>query len=184
MTTQTAQIATICECIDHCFAFTMWCDDFARYIDPEDMFHGQERAEEVVSDATRLHSLLALRKLDEFLSDKKAKNDDLIAKDLGIDLATVLGKIGEKLLTTDDRNNINKGVAHLTERLTLDSDSEVDLHRILTQSLPVMSRLIVELRKVNTDQDTVRILERTQDLVTRETGIASDKAKDPNYVRP
>jgi len=184
MANQSAQIATICECIDHCFAFTMWCDDFARYIDPEDRFHGQERAEEVVSDATRLHSFLALRKLDEFFSDKKAKNDDLIAEDLGVDLATVLVRAGEKFLTTEDRNNINKGVAHLTERLTLDPDSEVDLHRILTRSLPAMSRLVVEIRKMNTDQDTVRILDRTEALVVRETGIAADKARDPNYVRP
>lgn len=134
MANQYAQIAAVCECIDLCFAFTMWCDDFARYIDPEDMFHGQERAEEVISDATRLHSL-ALRKLDEFLSDKKARNDNLIAKNLGVSLVAVLGKANDKFLTMEDRSSINKGVAHLTERLTLDLDSEVDLHRILTRSL-------------------------------------------------
>ena len=184
MAFQAAQVATICECIDHCFAFTIWCDDFARYLDPEDMFDGQERAEEVVSDAVRLHSFLALRKLDEFLSEKKAKCDDLVAGELGIDLAIVLGKAGEKFLTTDDRNNINKGVAHLTERLTLDPDSEVDLNRVVTQSLPAMSRLVLELRKMNTDRDIVRILDRTEALVTREIGIAADIVKDPHYVRP
>lgn len=179
-----AQIATVCECIDHCFAFTMWCDDFARYLDPEDMFNGQERAEEVVSDAARLHSFLALRKLDEFLSEKKAKSDDLIADDLGIDLPTVLENAEAKFLTTDERNDINKGVAHLTERLTLDPNSEVDLHRVITRSLPAMSRLLSQLRKINTDQDIVGIIDRTEALVTRETGIAADKAKDPHYVRP
>ncbi len=184
MTNQRAQIETICECIEHCFAFTMWCDDFARHIDPEDMLHGQERAEEVVSDATRLHSFLALRKLDEFLGDKKPKNDDLIAQDLGVDLVTVLGKAGETFLTTEDRNNINKGVAHLTGCLTLDRDSEVDLHRILTQSLPAMSRLVAQLCKINNDEGTVRILKRTEALVARETEIAADKAKNPNHVRP
>jgi hypothetical protein len=29
MADQSAQIATICECIDHCFGFAMWYDDFA-----------------------------------------------------------------------------------------------------------------------------------------------------------
>jgi transposase len=34
------QLLTICECIDHCFAFTLWCDDFdrVRRIDHEPSF--------------------------------------------------------------------------------------------------------------------------------------------------
>jgi hypothetical protein len=105
----------------------MWCDDFAQYVDPDDMMSGLDRAFELVSDATRLQSFLALRKLDEFLSGKKCKNDDLTAADLGIDKATVLGDLGGDFLSADERENINKGVAHLTEKLTLDPDSEVEL---------------------------------------------------------
>jgi len=37
MDVKSAQIATICGCIDHSFAFALWCDDFARYVDPDDM---------------------------------------------------------------------------------------------------------------------------------------------------
>jgi hypothetical protein len=35
-----AQIATVCEYIDHCFAFALWCDDFAKFVDPDDMVAG------------------------------------------------------------------------------------------------------------------------------------------------
>jgi hypothetical protein len=47
-------------------AFAMWCDDFARHVDPEEMVAGLGRAFELVSDATQLQSFLALRKLDDF----------------------------------------------------------------------------------------------------------------------
>lgn len=67
MEDRSAQIATVCECIDHCFAFAIWCDVFARTIDPEDMVWGLDRGADLVSDATRLQSFLALRKLDDFL---------------------------------------------------------------------------------------------------------------------
>jgi hypothetical protein len=50
---RSAQIATICECIDQCVSFAMWCDDFAGYVDPEDMVNGLDRAFDLVSDATR-----------------------------------------------------------------------------------------------------------------------------------
>jgi hypothetical protein len=162
----------------------MWCDDFARYVDPEDMFNGQERALEVVSDATRLHSFVALRKLDEFLRLKKAKEDDLIAKDLNIDAETVLIEVAGKFLTAQEREDINKGAAHLTERLTLDPDTEVDLHKILRRCLPVLFQLISELRKINNDEDTVPFLDRTEALVQREIAIETQRLKEPNMPRP
>jgi hypothetical protein len=65
MEDRSAQIATVCECIDHCFAFAIWFDDFARTIDPKDMVWGLDRGADLVSDATRLQSFLALRKLDD-----------------------------------------------------------------------------------------------------------------------
>src|SRR5262245_26743475 len=109
----------------------MWCDDFAKHVDPDDMVDGLDRAVELVSDATRLQSFLALRKLDDFLGGVKPKPGDLTAKELGIDVPSVLGDVGDKFLSTTERENINKGVAHLTEQLTLDPDSEVDLQEIL-----------------------------------------------------
>jgi hypothetical protein len=66
MDKRSAQIATICECIDHCFAFSVRCEDFAPFLDPEDMMSGLDCAAQLVADATRLQSFLALRKLDGF----------------------------------------------------------------------------------------------------------------------
>jgi hypothetical protein len=147
MGAKSAQIVTICQCIDHCFAFTMWCDDFAQHIDPDDMMMGLDRAFELVSDATRLQSFLALRKLDDFLGGVKPKPDDLTAANLGIDVPGVLGGPNQKFLSVDEREDVNKGVAHLTDKLTLDPDSEIELGGILERSTPILSRLVAALRK-------------------------------------
>src|SRR6202007_2419758 len=100
-----------------------------------------------------LQSFLALRKLDDFLGGVKPKPGDLIASDFGIDAPGVLGEVGNTFLTKEEREKINKGVAHLTENLSLEADSEVDLHHILKRSIPVLTRLVVELRKLDSAQE-------------------------------
>ncbi len=165
MDTQSAQIATTCECVDHCFAFRTWCEDFAQFLDPEDMQAGLDRGAELMSDSSRLMSFLALRKIDDFLRGTKANKDDLIASDLGIDAASVRADVGETLLTKDERDKINKGVAHLTEQLTLDPDSEVDLQTILTRSMPVLSRLVSKLRDADTKKEATHWLDKTDELI-------------------
>jgi hypothetical protein len=162
---QSAQISTVCGCIDHCFAFAMWCNGFARHVDPEDMMWGLDKAFDVVSDATRLQSFLALRKVDEFLRSAKSKPDDLIAGDLGIDVAAVLRDVGNSFLTSTERVNINKGAAHLTEKLTLDPDSEVDLQEIINRSLPVFVRLVAALRKIDAAKWAAQSLDKTDTLL-------------------
>jgi hypothetical protein len=77
----------------------------------------------------------------------------------------VFGEVGEKFLTSDERDNINKGVAHLTERLSLDPDSEIELQEILKRSMPVLSRLVSELRKADADQEAAYWLDRTDALI-------------------
>ncbi|MDI4231218.1 hypothetical protein OZ411_00130 [Bradyrhizobium sp. Arg237L] len=52
--------------------------DFAQFLDPEEMQACLNRAAELMADASRLTSFLALRKLDDFLRGSKAKADDLI----------------------------------------------------------------------------------------------------------
>jgi hypothetical protein len=126
-----AQILTVTQCIDHCFSFEMWCSDFAKHVDPDDRVMGMDTALDLVSDATPLHSFLALRKLDEFFRTEKTKPDDLIASELGIDASVVLGGSVKMFLTQTERDDINKGAAHLTERLTLDPDSEINLQAIV-----------------------------------------------------
>lgn len=167
MKDRSAQIAAACQCIDHCFAFGVWCEDFARHVEPEDMIMGLDRGVDIVSDATRLHSFLALRKMDEFFRGAKRDKDDVIATDLGIDPLRVLGDVGSNFLTTDERIVINKGAAHLTERLFLDPDSEVELGRILKRSLPVFARLAIELRTVDIAKGATRWLDKTDALLKR-----------------
>lgn len=165
MEERSARIATICGCIDHCFAFEIFCADFARLADPEDLVFGLDRSVEIVSDATRLQSFLALRKLDEFLSAKKREKTDLIASDLGIDLKSVLGDVGETFLTAAERDMVNKQAAHLTEKLSTDPESEVALRAIIKRSTPVLSRLVAELRKADTSQEAVQWFDKTDALI-------------------
>jgi hypothetical protein len=178
MDPKSAQIATICGCIDHCFAFALWCDDFVQHVDPDDMMMGLDRAFDLMSDATRLQSFLALRKLDDFLRGTKSKKDDLIAEDLGVDVPTVLGNVGQTLLTADERENVNKGVAHLTDKLTLDPDSEVELDAILKRSTDVLSRLVAELRKADTKNEAKHWLDQTDQLIKRVREIQARRAAE------
>jgi hypothetical protein len=177
MENRSAKIATICGCIDHCFAFAMWCEDFAPYLDPEDMIWGLDRAADLLSDATMLQSFLALRKLDDFFGGVKPKPGDLTASDLSIDVPGVLGEVGDTFLTKDERVKINKGVAHLTEELSLDADDEVDLHEILKRSIPVLTRLVVELGKLDIAQEATYWLDRTNDLIDRGKNIKTPAEK-------
>src|SRR5258708_9496789 len=167
MNERSAQIAAISECIDHCFAFSILCEDFAPYLDPDDMIWGLDRAADLVSDATRLQSFLALRKLDDFLGGVKPQPGDLIAANFGIDVPGVLGDVGDKFLATDERNDINKGVAHLTTQLSSDPDSEVDLNEILKRSMPVFSRLVAELRAADELKEATQWLDKTGELIKR-----------------
>lgn len=176
MDKRSAQIATICECIDHCFAFTMWCEDFAKFLDEEDMVAGLGRGAELTADATRLMSFVVLRKLDDFLRGTRSKPDDLVAADFGIHVPGVLAGIGETLLTEDEREKINKGVAHLTEHLTLDADSEVDLQAILSRSMPAFTRLTSGLRTADTSQEASQWLDKTEALIERVQSLHAPQA--------
>lgn len=165
MDDQSAQIATICECIDHCFAYEIWCDDFANAVDPDDMILGLGRAVDVVSNATRLQSFLALRKLDDFFGGGAPKPDDLVASKLDIDVPAVLGEVGDTFLTLAERTKISKGVAHLTECLSLDPDSEVELQEIIKRSTPVFSRLVAKLRAIDGRQEAAQWLNETDAMM-------------------
>jgi hypothetical protein len=165
MSEQKFQIATICGCVDHSLSFILWCEDFASVIG-EDIIH-VDKAFDVVSDATRLHSLLALRKLDDFLGGVSPKPDDLTSDKLNLNKITILGNSKVTFLDAADRTNINKGVAHLTEMLTLDADSEVDLVRIIRDSIPIFEKLIFELKRVDVNNEAGYWLDNTGKLVQR-----------------
>ncbi|MGY3585534.1 hypothetical protein [Bradyrhizobium sp. USDA 4350] len=167
MDKRSAQIATICECIDHRFAFTIWCEDLVKFFDEEDIVGVLDRGAELMAEATRLMSFVALRKLDDFLRGAKSKPDDLVAGDFGIDVPGVLAGVAETFLTRNEHENVNKGVAHLTENLALDDDSEVDLQEILIRLLPALERLASGLRTADTSQEASQWLDKTEALIER-----------------
>ncbi len=163
---QSAKIVTVCECIDLCMVFAIWCDDFANP-DPDDMIMSLGRGFDLVSNATRLQSFVALRKLDDFFGGENPRSDDLVASKFGIDEPAVLGGAGKTFLQDAEREDINKCVVHLTERLSLDLDSEVDLQNIINRSIPVFLNLVAEFRKVDTQQGAADWLNRTEVLIKR-----------------
>jgi hypothetical protein len=127
------------------------------------MVAGLDRSAELVSDASCLMSFLALRKLDDFLRFTKANKGDLIGADIGVDVPAVLGDVGETLLIKDERERISKGVAHLTQHLTLDRDSEVDLNALLKRAMPVLLRLEAKLREAAAKKEAVQWLDGTKE---------------------
>ncbi len=165
MSERDTQIATICECIDSTFSYFLWCEDFVAVI-AEDIIY-VDKASDVISHATLLHSFLALRKLDDFFGAVPPKIDDLAWDRLGLNKAAILGGARTTLLDKVDRMNINKGVAHMTEKLTLGADSEVDLLRIIENSICVFERLICELRKIDVDNEAKHCLDNTEEFIQR-----------------
>lgn len=77
----------------------------------------------------------------------------------------VLDGAGDTILTKDERERVNKGVAHLTQQLTLDKDSEVDLDAILKRVGPVLLRLEAKLREADTKKEATHWLDKTKALV-------------------
>jgi hypothetical protein len=143
MDKRSAQIATICECMDHCFAFSIWCADFASSIDPDDVMAGLEV--DLISDATRLHSFLALRKLDDFFGGVRPQPGDLVASDFGVDMPSVLGDVGKTFL----------------------SETERVIDAIVKRSIPVLKRLVAALRKADASKEATQRLDKSDSLIER-----------------
>jgi hypothetical protein len=94
------------------------------------------------------------------------------------DVPSTLGDVGDKFLSVEERDSINKGAAHLTEKLTLDPDSEVDLINILERSTPVLSRLVEALRKSDEKEEATQWLDRTDELIERMKTLQAKKAAE------
>lgn len=142
-----SEIVSICDCIDHCFAYTIWCDDIAQIIQGDDLLAGLDRGFELVSDATRLLSFLAIRKLSDLFGEGANRSDDLSLERLGLASVDVLAG-REYFLSEKERRIISKSVAHLTEHLPLEADSEVELSLILRRNLTVLLQLVAELKDI------------------------------------
>lgn len=109
--TQPASLETIRRAIRDANCF----DEFAELVpfpeDLEDAWAISDRREQLLA-ATFVYSLIALRRLHEFLAGGH-RSDDLSAEATGINIEYVLsGAVG--LLSTDEKTFIDKQCAHLT----------------------------------------------------------------------
>lgn len=78
-----------------------------------------------------------------------------------------------KFLSKAEREDINKRVAHLTDRLTLEED-DVDLTAIVERSIPVFEKLVAELRKADVKDEAKQWLDKTEALVKHAREMAAN----------
>lgn len=136
-------MSDIKQTIDDCFTFENWHRDFLKSFyssgDLEEQMHGHT-AYSRISRATALFSLIALRKVDEFSSDKSKLSGDLRYYDYGLDLSDVFPGISQ-LLTCEERKYINKHIAHVTEYGELEDDLVEGLLSIISTRAEDLRRL-------------------------------------------
>lgn len=170
-------IATICECIEGCFAYFVFCEEFAPLLTEEDRLIGAQQDIDLIAYSTLLMSSISLRKLDDLFLEGGWK-DDLKANQYKIDTKELLG--GKSFLENDtEREQINKCAAHLTTKLSLEQDFEVILREILSRSLPVFQRLIAALRKADTDGSATHYLDKAENTLHRaENRLRSEDAPE------
>jgi hypothetical protein len=70
----------------------------------------------------------------------------------------------------------------LTEKLTLDPDSEVELGDILKRSTPVLSRLVAGLRKFDEKKEATQWLDRTDKLIEEIKTLQARQAAQASQV--
>lgn len=136
-------MSDIKQTIDDCFTFEKWHRDFLKSFyssgDLEEQMHGH-KAYSRISRATALFSLVALRKVDEFASDKPKKSGDLRYYDYGLDLSEVFPGISQ-LLTREEQKYINKHIAHVTRHGELEDDLVEGLMAIIDTRAEDLRRL-------------------------------------------
>ncbi|GGD29399.1 hypothetical protein [Sinisalibacter lacisalsi] len=123
--------------------------ELAPYPDDAEEAWGIGDRRDVLCEALLAYSLLAIRRLDDFLKSRRQKDDDIIAPDLEIDLEYVLGDEGA-LLSEETRDLVNKSAAHLTNRGLVETwDREMDLGALLEEKMNVFERLTTELDAIS-----------------------------------
>jgi hypothetical protein len=102
---------------------------------------------DVLLDATFAYSLLAFRRLDEFLKGGRHP-DDLSATETGVDVSYVLGDF-QALLNPDERTFIDKNVAHLTGSGLVGADYfDEEWFANLEAKRPILERLSEEAARL------------------------------------
>lgn len=140
--------------VSDCFAYYTWTESVKPSLIQRTSAYFPSVQEQIsIERSTRIFSLLALRRLNEFLSEKvKRVPDDLRWSDLDLDRRAII-EPGDELLTDEERETINKCVSHLTSRLWYRDKDEVHLAIILSRSTSIFARLKAELDRVSSEME-------------------------------
>lgn len=131
--------------IDDIFTFDAWASGF---LDPwresgdfEELILGHDDYMRI-SRALGMNMAVALRKIDDFLSDAKKLSDDLHCSDpkYNIKSKDVLGRDG-RLLSAEERTIVNKRIAHLTNWGVVDDDDMDALHAVVSAHKAELEKL-------------------------------------------
>jgi hypothetical protein len=122
---------------------------------------GLVRAYPAIDIATVESSLLSIRILDDFFGNSKKKSDDLIASDFdGFPASTAF-------LTKDQREDINKSIAHLTTTRLDPTGTKFPYATLLKGAIPRCTdflEFVISSRKV-TEQEDLLFLKDTRDIL-------------------
>jgi hypothetical protein len=147
--TREGYVEEIRRTVSDSLAYYTWTECVEPCIAPQPTGYSPTHEEKSrISHATLYISLLALRKLDEFLSSAKSKyDDDLRWSNLALNRKSILGE-HEFLLTREERSAIDKCVAHPTIYSWFGDKDEVQLATILNRTFAVLNRLKSDLDRV------------------------------------
>ncbi|WP_368184894.1 hypothetical protein [Aestuariibius sp. HNIBRBA575] len=141
--TQFEMVQRVCVVLRGCETFEHW-QNVATKLPEQTKADWGRTSPYYVMRGSIYFSLISLRSLDDFLSNRRPNSDDLIAKDLAIDVGKVLSG-ADRLLSTSERRKINKGMAHLTKNVIIRDDELGAALEILSKSKPTRLRLSNEL---------------------------------------
>ncbi|MGX5828706.1 hypothetical protein [Mesorhizobium sp. 43Arga] len=146
MATTQDQIASAIVAIKDCSLIEIWEKEFhSKFLaetDPTEKIWSYESHQHMWR-AALLYSLIALRKVADFAGDHRKRKDDVKLKDFGLDLESVTGE--SQIIDEATRTMIDKGIAHLTDRLDPDNEELEHLRGVLESKSTMLKALVDKL---------------------------------------
>ncbi len=143
----TENVIAVLACLESCRAYEAWKQSFATKIERNDALYVYGDFE-LVQDATASLSFVSLRRIDEFLSDRKKRlSTDLRYYDFKIKKLDILCE-NNSVLTDRERQLVNIFEAHLTSFGQADVDDLTTLFSALERTIDIRSRLKIELARL------------------------------------
>lgn len=131
------RIVLVCSSVSNCYAYHAWHSRVGPALAKINFY--DPYAKGAVEDASLIASLVMLRKMHDFLSGKKNKPDDLICSEFGLPTCV--------LMNEKEREDVNKRIAHLTDKTEFDEDFNRDLLVLYRRIHPIFETMLQELLK-------------------------------------